>query len=257
MHIGNKPALSIAIITSVTLGFSCANKQQQLLFDTKTHVATIKSSNLPKSTHYIQPQDLLQIRNLQNRKYIIQEPFIVNTQHSGADDHLYEVQADSTIALPVLGRVKVAGLNRFEAAKHIEMLYSIELKAPMIALKIVNLKVTLIGEVKNQGNYPLVKDHTSLMEVIGTAGGITDKGNVRNVKIIRGTSDKQEINTFDLSNIKTLSDPGIILQNNDIIYVAQHKKAIRNEKLQSISAILQPVITLLNTVLIIHTLSRR
>lgn len=257
MHIGNKPARLIAIITSATLSFCCANKQQQLLFDTKTDAAAIKNSNLPKSTYYIQPHDLLEIRNLQNRKYIVQEPFIVNTQNSGNNDHLYEVQADSTIALPVLGHVKVAGLNRLQAAKYIEMLYGRELKTPLIALKIINLKVTLIGEVKAQGNYNLVKDHTSLIEVIGAAGGITDKGNVKNVKVIRGTSDKQEVSTFDLSNIKTLSDPGIILQNNDIIYVAQHKKAVRTEKLQSISAILQPVITLLNTVLIIHTLSRR
>lgn len=256
MHIGDKISVCIAVITSAILSFSCAPKQQQLLFGAKPVVTAIKNSNLPHNSYQIQPHDLLQIRNLQNRKYIAQEPFTPNTQTSGTEGLVYEVQADSTVALPILGHVKIAGLHRSEAAKYIEMLYREELKDPIIELKIINLKVTLIGEIKNQGNYSLVKDQTSLIEMIGVAGGITDKGNGKNVKIIRRTPDKQQTTTFDLSDIKTLSDPGIILQNNDIIYVAQHKKAIRSEKLQSISAILQPVITLLNTVLIIHTLTR-
>lgn len=255
MHIGRKAAALITLITSAMLSFCSAPKQQQLLFTTKPATA-IKKSNLPHSAYQIQPQDLLQIRNLQDRKYIVQEPLLPKTQTSGSDGQVYEVQADSTVALPILGHVKIAGLQRNEAAKHIEMLYRRELRDPIIELKITNLKVTLIGEVKNQGNYNLVKDQTSLIEMIGTAGGITDKGNGKNVKIIRGNSNTQETATFDLSDVKTLSDPRIILRNNDIIYVAQHKKAIRSEKLQSISAILQPVITLLNTVLIIHTLTR-
>lgn len=168
----------------------------------------------------------------------------------------YLVEADSTVALPMLGHVKVAGLSRAEAAHQIETLYRKELKDPIIELKIVNLKVTLLGEVKNQGIYVLSKDYTSLVEIIGTAGGLTDKADGKNIKIIRGNLQTPQVFELDLSDLKTLSDPRIMLQNNDIIYVAQHKKAIQTQKLQSVSAVLQPILTLLNTVLIIYTLTR-
>lgn len=256
MHIAKKTGHPIVILTITLISFSCAQKQQQLLFDNKKMAINPKNALLPKKSYVIQPQDVLQIRNLQNRKYIVHEPAALKTQVTESEGQLYEVRPDSTIALPILGHVKIAGLNRSEAAQYIEKLYSKALKDPIIELKIINLKVTILGEVKNQGIYSLVKDHTSVVEIIGTAGGLTDKGNGKNVKIIRRGLQTQQVWAVDLSDINTLSDPEIILQNNDIIYVAQHKKAVRSEKLQSISAILQPVITLLNTVLIIHTLTR-
>jgi len=256
MRITEKLLLFITIQASVFTSFSCANKQSQLLFSTKNAKSFMIGNEIPEQAYRIQAQDLLQIRNLQNRKYIVHEPLMVKTQTSGSEGQTYEVEADGTVGLPILGQVKVAGLTRHEAAKHIEVLYRKELKDPIIELKIMNLKVTVLGEVKQQGNYNLIKDYTNLLEVIAAAGGLTDKSNSKNIKILRRNRQVQQVIMFDLGNIETLSDPRIILRNNDIIYVAQNRKTVRSEKLQSIAAILQPVISLLNTALIIHTLTR-
>lgn len=256
MRIAEKKLFFIVIYTIIFAGFSCANKQSQLLFSSKNAADSVADTEIPGQVYCIQVEDQLQVRNLQNRKYIVQDPLPLNTQTSGTESQIYEVEPDGTIGLPLLGHVKVAGLSRYEAATYIEMLYRKELKDPVIALKILNLKVTVLGEVKQQGNYNLAKDNTSLPEVIGAAGGLTDKGNSKNIVIIRRNQRGQQAITINLGNIKTLSDPGIILRNNDIIYVAQNRKAIRSEKLQSIAAVLQPLISLLNTALIIHTLTR-
>jgi polysaccharide export outer membrane protein len=237
--------------------FSCSYKQQQALFENKITADTIKNKPFTLAGYQIKPQDLLQIRNLQNRKYIVDETVSNKATTSGdSNGQTYQVEEDGTVALPILGHVKVAGLTRIEAANQIETLYRKELRDPIIELKIINLKVTLLGEVRNQGIYNLVKDHTSLIEIIGEAGGLTEKASSKKVKIIRGDMQAPQVIEVDLSNIRTLSDTRIILQNNDIIYIAQNKQAIRSDKLQSMSAVLQPVITLLNTALIIYTLTR-
>jgi polysaccharide export outer membrane protein len=131
------------------------------------------------------------------------------------------------------------------------------LQNPIIELKIVNLKVTILGEIKGQGNYPLTKDHTTLLEMIGAAGGITDKANESNVKIIRGTERNPKVILVDLGNIQSINDPRTILQNGDIIYIAQNKRATRTDNLQNFSTVFQPLLLLFNTALIVFTLIRR
>ena len=214
------------------------------------------------ATYRIKPQDILQIRNLQNVKYIVDEVPVSNTTSGGSTGtgtgQTFQVDDDGTVALPVIGHVALAGLTRSEAAKLIEGLYRKSLlKDPIIELKIVNLKVTLLGEIKGQGNYPLTKDRTTLVEMIGTAGGLTEKANETNIQIIRGDQVNPQVTVINLRNIQSINDPRAILQNGDIIYIAQNKRAVRNENLQNLSVISQPVLLLLNTALIIFTLSHR
>jgi polysaccharide export outer membrane protein len=154
--------------------------------------------------------------------------------------------------------VPISGLTRIEATKKIEGLYRKELlKDPIIELKIVNLKVTLFGEVGNQGNLPLLKDNTTLVEMIGQAGGLTAAANEKNVKIIRGSGANKTVTEIDMGDINSISDPRAILQNGDIIYVSQNKQAIRTNKLQNFNTIVQPALVILNTALLILTLSRQ
>lgn len=247
---------------------SCSNKQYQYLFEQKQTVADTATSAkradfVTAGGYRIKPQDILQIKNLQNIKYVVDEaPSGNNASSSGGaantPGQTFQVEDDGTVALPVIGHIKVAGLTRPEAAKQIEDLYRKSLlKDPIIEVKIVNLKITLLGEVKAQGNYILTKDRTTLVEMIGEAGGLTDKANESNIKIIRGDQLNPQVTEINLRDIQSINDPRAILQNGDVIYIAQNKRAVRNEKLQNLSVITQPVLLLLNTALIIFTLSHR
>lgn len=251
------------LLASISALFtSCAVKQHQLLFENKTTaIAPASQPDATVTAYHIQPQDILQVRNLQNIRYIVDEAPTTTGGSSSANTagqgQTYQVEEDGTVALPVIGHVQVSGLTRYEAAKQIESLYKKSLlKDPIIEVKITNLKVTMLGEVKAQGNYPLVKDQTTLIDLLGAAGGLTEKANEKNIKIIRGTGTNQHTTEIDLSDIRTLSDPHILLQNNDIVYVAQSKRAARTENLQNFSTLVQPALLLLNTALIIYSFSR-
>jgi polysaccharide export outer membrane protein len=246
------------LVIAATFFNSCSYKQNQVLFESNANAGTPSAGIAINTVYRIKPQDILQVKNIQNVKYIEDDaPSSSSTPTANIDAQTYQVEEDSTVGLPVLGNIKVVGLTRFEAQKKIAYLYSKTLlKNPVIQVKILNLKVTLMGEVKTPGNYPLLKDKTTLTEVLGEAGGLTDKGDEKTIKIIRGTEENRQVTEIDLSQLSSLSNPACELQNQDIIYVSENKHAIRNEKFQTFSTIVQPALTLLNTVLIIFTLSK-
>lgn len=240
---------------------SCSYKQDQILFERRNAITdTAAQKNTGTENYQIKPQDILQIRNLQNVSYIVDVPTGNGSSAGGGNSsgQTFQVEEDGYVALPVIGRVQVAGLTRIQATKTIEDMYrKTLLKDPIIEIKIINLKVTILGEIKGQGNYPLLKDKTTLVEMIGQAGGLTDRANEKNIEIIRGDQKTPQVTQIDLSNIQSINDPAAILQNGDIIYISENRRAVRSDKLQDFSIILQPALIVLNTVLILLTLSRR
>ncbi|WP_454803220.1 polysaccharide biosynthesis/export family protein [Mucilaginibacter phyllosphaerae] len=241
-------------------GTSCSYRQNQLLFDTHVANGNIQAVSVAPYEYKIQTQDMLQMRNLQDIGYIVNIPAGNNTNNSGTSipqPQTYQVENDSTVALPVLGKVKVAGLTKPEAALKIQHLYSQSIKYPIIDLRVVNLKVSLFGEVKSPGSYPLISDKTNLIDMLAQAGGLTEKGDEKKIKIIRGGMTNPQVLLFDLNDFRTVSNPAIILQSQDVIYVAQNKRAIKNEKMQDFSTVVQPGLLFLNTALLIFTIARK
>ncbi|OOQ58061.1 polysaccharide biosynthesis/export family protein [Mucilaginibacter pedocola] len=251
----------IYLVSAAILASSCSYKQSHALFENKAQVAGLNdsvASGIP-APYRIQPRDILQIKNLQNIKYIVDDlpQNSAGTGGSGGQGQTFEVEDDGTVALPSVGRVPVGGLTRVEATKKIEAVYRTELlKDPIFEVKITNLKVTLFGEVSSQGNFPLIKDNTTLVEMIGQAGGLTANANEKDVKIIRGTGQNKTITVVDMGNVNSISAPNTYLQNGDVIYVSKNKRAIRSDNFQNLSTIVQPITLLLSTVLIIFTLKR-
>ena len=248
---------------------SCSTRQYQVLFQKKQSLtdSAYKTQDIV-GEYRIRSQDILQVRNLQDaRKYLINpaQSAAVNTSvlpdasgAGAAGDQSYQVADDGSVILPALGHIQVAGLTRAEAEKNIEEAYRKNvLVNPIIEVKIINLKVTMLGEVRTQGNLPLTKDHTTLVEMIGAAGGITERANESDVKIIRGTEKDPKVIKIDLGDIKSINDPRTILQNGDIIYVAQNKRATRQDNLQSVSTLVQPSLLIINAALILLTLFKK
>jgi len=259
----HKLTYAFLFLAVIFTGTSCSNKQYQVLFQQKKALSVdtgYAKREAALALYRIQPQDVLQIRNLQDTKFITNlTPVSSNTSGgNAAAGEAFQVAADSTVDLPAIGKTRVVGLTRVDAQKLIQDLYTKNLLVnPIIELRIINLKVTLLGEIKGQGNYPLVKDKTTLVEVIGEAGGLTDRANEKDIKIIRGSEKDPKVIDVDLSNIGAINDPSSLLQSGDIIYVGQSKRAARNDNLQNLSVIIQPALILFNTALIIFTLVKK
>ena len=277
---------------------SCSYKPSQVLFEEKAKIVTpakasktVKNSKNNKNSktannpviltpdpilnsdtatakiinYRIQPQDILEIRNLQNSKAIVDmNPPLSSgggSSNTGPVTPLpetFQVEDDGTIALTGIGRIKVSGLTRLEAMKLIEDRLKVDVvNDPIIDIKITNLKVTVLGEVKTPGNFPLTKDRTTLVEVIGAAGGLTEKANEKDIRIIRGKPGEQTEIKINFSKLSAAADPKAILQNNDLIVVSQNDKTVRADNVQVFSTVIQPVLIVLSALIVITSLIKR
>jgi polysaccharide export outer membrane protein len=248
-----------SLIIILLLASSCAYKEDRALFEGYDTGAAPAATDSAHAVYRIKTGDLLSVKNMQQLKYIIGDsPGVQTTPAAGADDQTYLVEPDGTIGLPAIGNVQVAGLTRFAAEQQIAQLYSKALiKNPIIQVRVINLKVSVFGEVRTPGNYPLSQDQTSLTDILGAAGGLTDKADEKKIRIVRG--DKRHHRSFevDLGQLASLSDTSVFLENGDIIYVPRNKRAVRNDHLTTFSTTIQPILIVLNTVLIIFTLSKK
>ncbi|CAN5527481.1 hypothetical protein BH09BAC6_BH09BAC6_25870 [soil metagenome] len=259
------PIYNCLIFGLLLIFSSCSNKQYQFLFQQKSNNAdtSTQKNTATQEAYRIKPQDLLQIRNLQNSKDLVDlnppiggAPVVQAASQTQSEGYL--VEDDGTVALTGLGRIHLAGLTRVEAQKLIEELYHKNLlKDPVIQVKITNLIVSLFGEVKSPGNYTLTKDRTTLVQLISTAGGLTEQANEKTIKIIRGEQKNPQVIPIDLSDIQSINDPKAYLQSGDIVYIEKNKRAIRNDNFLNLSQLIQPAILLFNTALIILTFTRR
>jgi polysaccharide export outer membrane protein len=89
----------------------------------------------------------------------------------------FRVEQNGTVRLPLGGDVRVAGLTPEAAADAIEAQLQTKqvLFNPHVEVTIAEFAttgVTVLGEVRNPGNYPLLGSHT-LPDIIAAAGGLT------------------------------------------------------------------------------------
>lgn len=257
---------------------SCGARKERTLFnapsdivtDTIKHVYVVNDQGISDAYYKIKVNDQLAIRNVQNFEFgatgagsNISAANVTtsstNTQSGSIQNVLsYAVEADSMVNLPAIGKVKVVGLTRREAAIKIQDLYKSKLlKDPIIELSVVNLKVTLLGEFSRQGNFLLERDNTTLIDILGEAGGITKTADPKSLKIIRGDRSHPEIIYVNLNDINSLASKKLILQNHDIIVLQPTKSAATSDKLQSFNNILQPLLVVVNLAVLIFTVTRQ
>jgi polysaccharide export outer membrane protein len=217
--------------------------------DTLKTVAVYNNQN-SYPEYRIKPFDKISIKNLQDPELLgARNVSLGNTQLK------YEVDSKGEIILPVIGSVKIEGLTKEQAKEKIQKLYGETLfKDPIIELTINNLKVTMLGAFKTEGNFELENEKTDLIDMIGLAGGIADDANVKNIRIIRGNREKPELIMADLSNINTLSNPKLTLQDGDIIIAERNKFSIFSQNLNGIISIASIATLLLNTYIILKSI---
>jgi polysaccharide export outer membrane protein len=258
---------SIAFLLLILLLASCSARKDYSLFNAPTDIVTdtikqvyVVNDQGIESAYRIKTNDLLAVRNLQNK-------YFGGTGTGGVATGItvdaktitsYEVEPDGNVNLPAIGKVAVIGLTRREAASKIQDLYKDSvLNQPIIELSIVNLKVTVLGEFSKQGNFLLEGDNTTLIDIIGEAGGITKNADPKTLKIIRGNRSNPEIIYVNLNDINSLAaSKKLVLQNNDIIYLQQTKSGALAGKLQGINNVLQPFLVIVNLGVLIFTLTR-
>jgi polysaccharide biosynthesis/export protein len=153
----------------------------------------------------------------------------------------YVVSEKGTVQLPLIGEVTVQNMTLNEAADALKTKLMQFIDEPLVVVKKLNFKVTVLGEVTRPGTFPIYNETATLPEVLGLAGDITSYGNRTTVKIIRNDSKTPRILVVDLTSASSLTLENYFLHPDDVIYV----EPVRRKALQNIN----PAITLLTSLL--------
>ena len=131
----------------------------------------------------------------------------------------YLVDEDGYVDIPLLGRIKAAG----QTIESLQFLVRGKLEAyirePVVSVRYLNFKVTVLGEVTQPGVLPLPNSRITLLEAIGLAGDLTDYADRTSVLVIREENGERSYQRLNLRSDEIFSSEYYYLKQNDVIYV--------------------------------------
>jgi polysaccharide export outer membrane protein len=184
----------------------------------------IKNKTIPK----IQPDDLLSITvsSLNPESNVLFNNGVLQTLGGTSSavstvrtNDGYLVDKDGSINFPVLGNVKLGGLTKEEATNKMFFEISKSVKNPIVNIKFLNFRITVLGEVNRPSTFIVPSERINLLEAVGLAGDLTAFGKRENILIIRESSGVRTTSRVNLSSRDALSSPSFYLQQNDVVYV--------------------------------------
>jgi len=133
----------------------------------------------------------------------------------------YLVDQDGFINFPILGKIKASGSTKKALRDEItsQLVNKKLLLEPIVDIRYLNYKVSILGEVKNPSVLNVPSEKISLLEALGMAGDITIFGRRDNVTLIRVENGVKRIRKLDLTTNDIFNSPYYYLQSNDIVYV--------------------------------------
>jgi polysaccharide export outer membrane protein len=132
------------------------------------------------------------------------------------------------VKFPVIGNIKAEGLTKKQLEDQItrELVSRKLLIDPIVTIRFMNFRVTVIGEVARPSTINVTNERISILEALGLAGDLTIYGKRENVLLIREEGTKKIIHRIDLTSKDVLSSPYYYLKTNDVVYVEPNNARI-------------------------------
>ncbi len=138
----------------------------------------------------------------------------------------YAVAADSSITLPLLGRVLVSGQTNTQVAEQIRLKLKNYLKEPTVSVRNLNFRVTVLGEVARPSLFNISNERITLPEALGLAGDLTIYGRRDNVLVVREENGQRSYARLNLTKQDVFMSPYYYLHPNDIVYIEPGKSRV-------------------------------
>ena len=151
-------------------------------------------------------------------------------QNAPVSGPTYTVDTNGDIIFPQIGKVNTKNENIETFRAKLTELISDYVKDPVVDIKLINFKVSVLGEVTKPGTYVIPDGTTTLFGALGLAGDLTPFGVRNNVLIVRNIDGQISKERIDLTSANFINSPYYYLKQNDVVYVqpnAVREKAAR------------------------------
>jgi len=142
----------------------------------------------------------------------------------------YLVDVDGNIQFPILGDLKAEGLTTkaLEDTVRSQILAGKYLVDPIVTVRYLNFKISVLGEVGNPSVYNIPNEKVTLLEALALAGDLTIYAKRSNVLLIREEKGERKLVRLDLSSSELFYSPYYYLKSNDIVYVEPKRSKVAN-----------------------------
>jgi polysaccharide export outer membrane protein len=170
---------------------------------------------------------------------------------SATGRNTYLVDSTGFIDYPRIGRMKMGGLTVPQAKEQLALRLKDYLKQPSVEIRIVNYRITMLGEIGRPGPLQTTNHKLTIVDAIASAGGIPFSGRMDNVLIIRETNGKREFGHVDLNSRNVFNSPYYYLHQNDIVYV-EPSRIRRQDANEFLRLYLPAITTVISTALTVY-----
>ena len=246
----------------LTIGFllffcSCVSKKELLYLQ---DIKNFNNSEVISSKNTLQENDILKIdvTSLEMSASIPYNKTIASNNFGNSLEMIqlngYLVSKNKTINFPILGEISVVGKTTQDLEQYLKELLESEghLINPNVTVRLLNSKVTILGEVRNPGTFTFTEKNISLLQAFGLAGDLTIDGNRKDILLIREFQGKRITTNLDLTSASWLISPYQNIQPNDVIIVNPNSKKITSAGLiGNISTVLSIASIILSSIILI------
>lgn len=155
-----------------------------------------------------------------------------------ANQQGYLIDLAGNIEMPAIGTVRALGLTRSELISEIKIKLQPHIKTPVVQIRLLNFKVTVLGDVRLPGTFTIPNERISILEAIGIAGDLNITAIRKNVLVIRETDSVKTSYRLDLTSSSILNSPVYYLKQNDVVYVEPNRAQRNSASINSRAGIL-------------------
>jgi polysaccharide export outer membrane protein len=221
----NKSIVCLSILLLILT--SCVSKKNILYFQDADKFSSVI---ITKPEYKIQSNDIL---NITISALIPETAESYNSQSTSTSNSIeslklrgYLVSSNGTIEMPVLGTISVKNKTLIQLSEELKKILEEggHLAKPVINIRLLNAKVTVLGEVSAPGTYAFTEQYISLPQALGYAGDLTLSGKRKDILLIRESEGLRTVTHVDLTTANWMNDPKYTIQPNYVIIVNPNTK---------------------------------
>lgn len=132
----------------------------------------------------------------------------------------YVVDSEGDIDFPVIGKLSTTNKTIEDFRNELTNRVSQYVKNPTVSMRLVNFKVTVLGEVARPGQIAIPEGQTTLLNAIGLAGDLTMYAKRDDLLLIRNVNGELQKARINMMDANFINSPFFQLKQNDVIYIS-------------------------------------
>ena len=167
----------------------------------------------------------------------------------------YLVDINGSINFPVLGAISTKNKTPNALGDDIKtkLIAGGHLSNPNVDVRLINAKVTVLGEVNSPGTYNFTEYNISLFQALGYAGDLTINGKRDDILITREIDGVRKVAHINLTSSEFMKSPYYFVKPNDLIIVNPNDPRVKSSGFVGNVGTLATVISLVLSLTILIT----